>query len=44
MLSLLLNSSSMLKGKLFNDIQNISVIIIAVIVIIIPLHGGGITI
>ncbi len=44
MLSLLLNSSSMLKGNLVNGIQNISVIIIAVIVIIIPLHGGGITI
>jgi len=35
----------MLKGKSYNDIQNISVIIIAVIVIIIPLtFGGGITI
>ncbi len=35
----------MLNGKFFNDIQNITVIIIGVIVIIIPLTiGGGITI
>jgi hypothetical protein len=31
----------MLKGKLNNDIKNISVIIVAVIVIIIPVIGGG---
>lgn len=44
MLHLLFNSSSMLKGNLINGIQNISVIIIAVIVIIIPnIIGGGIT-
>lgn len=36
--------SSMLKGKILNGIQNISAIIIAVIAIIIPLQGGGITI
>jgi hypothetical protein len=35
----------MLKGKFYNDIQNISAIIIAAIVIIIPFaFGGGITI
>lgn len=34
----------MLKGKLYNGVQNIAVIIITVVVIIIPLHGGGITI
>ena len=44
MLSLLFNSSSMLKGNLVNGIQNISVIIVTVIVIVIPLYGGGITI
>lgn len=44
MLSLPNNFSPMLKGKPLNGIQNISVIIIAVIVIIIPLTGGGITI
>ena len=45
LISLPLNSFSMLKGKLLNGIQNISAIVIAVIVIIIPLHfGGGITI
>ncbi len=34
----------MLRGKLVNDVQNISAVIIAVIVIIIPLTiGGGIT-
>jgi len=31
----------MLKGKILNGIPNISVIIIAVIVIIVPLNGGG---
>jgi len=31
----------MLKGKLNNDIRRISVIIVAVIVIIIPVIGGG---
>jgi hypothetical protein len=31
----------MLKGKLNNDIKNISVIIVAVIVITIPVIGGG---
>jgi hypothetical protein len=31
----------MLKGKLNNDIKNISVILIAVVVIIIPVFGGG---
>jgi hypothetical protein len=41
MLSLLFNSSAMLKGKLNNGIKNISVIVIAVIVIIIPFIIGG---
>jgi len=32
----------MLKGKLFNDIKSITVILIIVVVIIIPVaHGGG---
>jgi hypothetical protein len=31
----------MLRGKLDNDFKNISVIVIAVIVIIIPGIGGG---
>jgi hypothetical protein len=31
----------MLKGKLNNDIKNISVILIAVVVVIIPVFGGG---
>ena len=35
---------TMLKGKLHNSVQNIAAIITAVIVIIIPLNGGGITI
>lgn len=34
----------MLKGRILNGIQIISVIIIAVIVIIIPFNGGGIII
>jgi hypothetical protein len=34
----------MLKGKIHNGIPNGSVIIIAVIVIILSLNGGGITI
>lgn len=42
-LSLLFNSSSMLKGNLLNNVQNISVIVIAVIVVIIPfIFGEGI--
>jgi hypothetical protein len=45
LISLPLNSFLMLKGKLLNGIQNISVVVIAVIVIIIPFNfGGGITI
>jgi len=40
MLSLLFNLP-MLKGKLNNDIKNIAVVVIAVIVIIIPVIGGG---
>jgi hypothetical protein len=36
--------SPMLKGKILNGIRKIAVIIIAVIVIITPLNGGGITI
>jgi hypothetical protein len=31
----------MLKGKLNNDIKNIAVIIVAVVVIIVPVFGGG---
>lgn len=35
---------SMMKGKLFNSVQNITAMIIVVIVVIIPLTiGGGIT-
>ena len=42
-LSLLFNSSSMLKGNLLNNVQNISVIVIAVIVVITPfIFGDGI--
>ena len=44
MLSLLFNFLPMLKGNLHNVIQIISVIVITVIGIIIPFHGGGITI
>jgi hypothetical protein len=44
MVSLPNNFHQMLKGNLGNGIQNISVIIIAVIVIIVPFYGGGITI
>lgn len=45
LISLPFNSFSMLKGKLLNGIQNISLVVIAVIVIIIPFNfGGGITI
>lgn len=41
MVSLPNNFSPMLKGKLLNGILKGSVIIIAVIVIIVPLNGGG---
>jgi len=44
MVSLPNNFSPMLKGNLRNGISNGPVIIIAVIVIIISLNGGGITI
>ena len=44
-LSLLFNSSSMLKGNLLDNVQNISVIVIAVIVVIVPfIFGDGIVI
>jgi len=44
MLSLHFNFTSMLKGKLNNDILNAIAIVIVVVVIITSLHGGGITI
>ncbi len=44
MLSLQFNFIFMLKGKLNNGILNIAVILVAVIVIIVSFHGGGITI
>ena len=43
MVSLLFNSLSMLKGNLLNNVQNISVVLIAVIVVITPfIFGEGI--